>query len=69
MGYSCKISGAGECDGCGECAEYPALYDDVSHMEIYDGEKFYDIDGTVVACENLEEWAKEYLRVANKRIE
>lgn len=65
MGYSCKMSGVGECDGCGECAEYPALYDDVSHMEIYSGEKYYDMEGTIVAEDNLKEWARRFVKIAD----
>lgn len=64
MAYVC-IKGSGECIGCGRCEE-PAIvtYDDYG-TEIRDGEMYYDIDGEIVAEDNINDWLKGHRKYAS----
>ncbi len=64
MAY-CRMTGVTECDGCGECAAEAAMYDEYDDTLIYPGEEYYDFDGFIVAKENLEKWARGYMKVAD----
>lgn len=61
MAYQCRIRG-GECDGCGECEELPVMEDEYD-VPIYEDDEYYDFDGEIIAKENLEKWAENFLRV------
>lgn len=60
MGFYCKRHG-GECDGCGECQEARvAMYCDGCGDEIYEYDKYYDINGEAYCEDCLEKYfAKE----------
>lgn len=59
----CELRPDIKCTGCGVCKERP-VYEDQFGDPIYEGEKYYDIDGDIVSECNLERWAKRYLREA-----
>ena len=63
MAY-CK-KGVGECTACGACEEKPVMLDDYDGTPIYPGEDYYDIDGTIIAEDNLKDWAWEYIKNAD----
>lgn len=64
MAYQCKMMSK-ECDGCGACEEKPVMEDDYG-TPIYEGDRYYDIDGEIVCRENLWKWAEEYEQCASR---
>ncbi len=62
----CRYSSK-ECYDCGICEREPVLYDRDGEP-IFDGERYYDIDGEIIAydTESLKEWAKNYIRRAER---
>lgn len=63
MAIRCKLRSDRPCIGCGVCEERP-VYEDQFGEPIYEGDKYYDIDGEIVSELNLERWAKRYRKEA-----
>lgn len=66
MAYGCReCDGSMICKGCSYFEDKPMLEDYLGDG-IYDGDEYYDIDGEIICKDNLERWAKEFLKKCEK---
>ena len=63
MAYCCVCGMRAECNGCGECNAAPVLWD-IYETPIYVDDEYYEIDGEVIAQENIEEWLSDFKKIA-----
>ena len=62
MAMSCIYGG--ECDGCMKCQDDPVMWD-CYDTEIFNGEYYYEINDEIIAEDNINEWLKEFRKVAS----
>ena len=60
MAQSC-CNGGTECNGCMSCQEPKEVMKDTFGEPIYIGDEYYEIYDEIIAKDNLDRWAKEYL--------
>lgn len=65
MAYWCVKYVGQECDGCGDCDPQP-LFMDAFGDPVYEGDRYYDFNNgwDAIHEDNLEKWAKQFLKEA-----
>ena len=48
--------------------EAKPLFYDVYDTEVYEGDDYYEINGEVIAYDNIDKWLREYRKEAVKRV-
>lgn len=64
MSFAC-VNGTKECDGCMRCQDPIEVMKAEDGTPIYEGDEYYDVEGIIIAEDNI----REYKKTAERRNE